>query len=116
MEELREFLQKREVIEKLKELGAMLVDHEVQDFFECVDRDCNGEISHDELKNGILRLRDGMRPTDLLRIRYSAQRVARRLQGGDGEAAATRKLEEITVDLHECEQKLEFMRKGLEEF
>merc|ERR1711920_733150 len=116
LEEFHAFLEKPEVREKLKDLGAMLKDREVSDFFECVDRDCNGEISHNELKAGILRLRGEMRPTDLLRIRYAAQRIARRMQGGDGEAAANRKLEDINIDLRACEQKLEHMQKQLQEF
>lgn len=116
MDEFQIFMEQPEVKEKLKDLGTMLEDHEVGDFFECVDRDGSGEVSHDELKAGILRLRGEMRPTDLLRIRYAAQRIARRLQGGDGEASTSRKVEEINVDLHDCETKLDKMQKSLEDF
>merc|ERR1712176_1660068 len=44
LEEFQAFLEIPAVREKLKDLGAMLKDREVSDFFECVDRDCNGEI------------------------------------------------------------------------
>lgn len=116
LEEFKKFLKSEKVRAKLNDLDSMLKRHEVEEFFECLDTDCNGQVSHEEIKQGFLRLRGEMQPKDLLRIRYAADRVARKMQGGDGEAATTRKLDEVNHDLQEVEEKLTQMQKNIGDF
>jgi len=115
-EEFKTFLSYDEVKQRLKELDACLAEHEADEFWDCLDRDGDGYLTHDELKKGILRLRGELQPKDMLRIRYAAERVVRRLRGGQGEVATQRKLEEISTNLTNVEARLLNMHGQLREF
>mmetsp|Transcript_133200 Transcript_133200/g.336465 ORF Transcript_133200/g.336465 Transcript_133200/m.336465 type:complete len:144 (-) Transcript_133200:57-488(-) len=114
--EFKRFLRYPQVQAKLSELDASLQDHEVDEFWDCLDRNNDGVLTHQELKAGFLRLRGELQPKDMLRIRYAAERVTRCLQGGQGEAATTRKLEEVNTALTVVEDKLKSMQYKLRGF
>eukprot|EP00428_Durinskia_dybowskii_P014671 CAMPEP_0170227306 /NCGR_PEP_ID=MMETSP0116_2-20130129/13367_1 /TAXON_ID=400756 /ORGANISM="Durinskia baltica, Strain CSIRO CS-38" /LENGTH=582 /DNA_ID=CAMNT_0010478037 /DNA_START=21 /DNA_END=1767 /DNA_ORIENTATION=+ len=116
LKEFETFLKYDEVKKKLKELDASLAEHEANDFWNCLDRNGDGELSHEELKRGLLRLRGELEPKDMLRIRYAAERIMRRLRGGQGEAATMRKLEEISSNLNAVEDKMKSMQGQLRQF
>merc|ERR1711972_542675 len=115
-EEFKRFLRYDQVQDKLKELDASLQENEVDEFWDCLDRNNDGELTHQELKAGFLRLRGELQPKDMLRIRYAAERVTRCLQGGQGEAATTRKLEEVNTALTAVEEKLKQMQTKMRGF
>mmetsp|Transcript_119201 Transcript_119201/g.381983 ORF Transcript_119201/g.381983 Transcript_119201/m.381983 type:complete len:497 (-) Transcript_119201:67-1557(-) len=114
--EFKSFLKQEQVRTMLERLDACVADHEADEFWDSLDRNGDGQLTHSELKAGFLRLRGELQPKDMLRIRYAAERVARTLQGGQGEAATTRKLEEINTDLGEVDEKLKDMQTALRGF
>lgn len=116
LEEFKEFLAFDDVQKMLQSMNASVPPHEADEFWSCLDRNNDGRLTHAELKAGFLRLRSELQPKDILRIRYAAERVSRNLQGGHGEAATTRKLDEINNDLQDVEEKLQSLHKQLKGF
>mmetsp|Transcript_105688 Transcript_105688/g.315683 ORF Transcript_105688/g.315683 Transcript_105688/m.315683 type:complete len:514 (-) Transcript_105688:48-1589(-) len=116
-EDLSTLMQNQELLDKLNQYGVSIVGHEVEEFFELLDRDGDGWISLSEFEKGILRLReDKPKAQDVLRIRYAAERVARHLQGGEGEAATMRKLAEVNNFMTTVDDRLAELQRQLRGF
>uniref|UniRef100_A0A7S1W5M3 EF-hand domain-containing protein n=1 Tax=Alexandrium catenella TaxID=2925 RepID=A0A7S1W5M3_ALECA len=97
--------------------GINLVGHEINEFFELLDRDGDGWITMSEFKIGILRLREEKpKAKDVLRIRYAAERVARHLEGGEGEAITMRKLAEVNEYMASVDNRLAKIKRQLRGF
>jgi len=115
--DLDTMMQNHELLDTFCEYGINLVGHEVDEFFELLDRNGDGFITLSEFKTGILRLREEKpKAKDVLRIRYAAERVARHLEGGEGEAVTMRKLQEVNDLMSSVEVRLERLKRQLRGF
>lgn len=116
-EDLAKIMQDHNLLDIFCQFGVNLVGHEVNEFFELLDRDGDGWISMNEFNNGILRLREEKpKAKDVLRIRYAAERVARHLEGGEGEAITMRKLAEVNDFMSSVDDRLAVLKRQLRGF
>lgn len=117
LEDLAKLIQNKELLENLSQYNVNLVGHEATEFFQLLDQDGDGWISMSEFKTGILRLREEKpKAKDVLRIRHAAERVARQLEGGEGEAATMRKLTEVKEMMTSVDERLGVLKRQLRGF
>mmetsp|Transcript_3722 Transcript_3722/g.8035 ORF Transcript_3722/g.8035 Transcript_3722/m.8035 type:complete len:516 (-) Transcript_3722:58-1605(-) len=100
---------------ELEAHGVEVAGRESDEFWDFLDTDGNGCLTWSEFKQGIMRLGADPMPKDMLRMRYCADRVTRSLQG-QGEAAATRKLDVVTDTMSDAEARLKKLEDRMRHF
>lgn len=116
-DDLGKFLQDKALLKTLSNYGVDLTGHTVDEVFDLLDSNGDGQIDMDKVRSGIMRLHeDEPSSKDMLRIRYAAERVAKHVEGGVAEAASLRRLHEVSEKMSSIEQKLADMKKQLSGF
>jgi len=116
-EDFATLMNHEELKQNLESYGIEVEGHEINEFWDFLNRDGDGWLTWDEFENGIFRLHeDRPQPQDMLRMRFAAERVARTLEGGMGEAATTRKLVEVNEFMSDIDTRLATMEQQLRGF
>jgi len=111
------FIQNEELSETLQKYGVEFAGHEADDLWMLLDNDGDGWLTWAEFQRGILRLHDEKPGAkDLLRLYYSASRVAAMLEGGKGEASTLQRLQEVNDCMTSVDERIETMEKQLRGF
>jgi len=79
---------------------------ELLELWDCFNTDDDNMLSWEELKSGLLRLRNAPDPKDMLRMRFAAERVARWLSPEQDDEFNSGTLDEVSECMNDIEHRL----------